>query len=162
MLGPDEAHYPDPVLFNTLFSQNIAYIPRDEMLDPIDQRDLGVVGTEGLLHPNYCMLTLPYPLEPAEPAGSHNLTGNPHLIAEYETKLHIATLKRTDGTSAIMVTVERAPDTCGPPGDYHLQADSRAIGAGVSCFAGACAPGVDADGVHRPAGDAYDIGAYER
>ena len=41
--------------------------------------------------------------------------------------------------------------------DYHLQTGSPAINAGTSSFA----PPVDLDGLPRPAGGAFDIGAFE-
>ena len=49
-------------------------------------------------------------------------------------------------------------------GDYHLQSGAVAIDAGTtSCAAGVsdCVPTTDFDGVSRPQGAAYDIGAYE-
>ncbi len=49
-------------------------------------------------------------------------------------------------------------------GDYHLRSGAAAIDAGtLSCAAGvtSCVPLLDWDGVARPVGTAYDIGAYE-
>ena len=49
-------------------------------------------------------------------------------------------------------------------GDYHLRGGAVAIDAGtLSCAAGVtnCVPLLDWDGVARPVGTAYDIGAYE-
>lgn len=49
-------------------------------------------------------------------------------------------------------------------GDYHLQASSPAIDAGTTACAPntpVCVPATDFDGVSRPQGSAYDIGAYE-
>ncbi len=49
-------------------------------------------------------------------------------------------------------------------GDYHLQSGAVAIDAGTtSCAAGVtlCVPATDFDGVPRPQGLGYDIGAYE-
>jgi uncharacterized protein YjdB len=49
-------------------------------------------------------------------------------------------------------------------GDYHLRSGAVAIDAGTtSCAAGvtSCVPRLDMDGVARPVGTAYDIGAYE-
>jgi len=49
-------------------------------------------------------------------------------------------------------------------GDYHLQKDAVAIDAGTTvCVAGVtlCVPALDLDGLIRPRGTAYDIGAYE-
>jgi parallel beta helix pectate lyase-like protein len=43
-------------------------------------------------------------------------------------------------------------------GDHHLAAGSAAVDAGSP----ECAPGFDLDGVARPAGAGFDIGAYER
>src|SRR5207247_2297381 len=42
-------------------------------------------------------------------------------------------------------------------GDYHLQSTSPAINNGTSTGA----PSTDFDGITRPQGSAYDIGAYE-
>ena len=50
-------------------------------------------------------------------------------------------------------------------GDYHLQSGAVAIDAGTTlCAAGVslCVPLLDLDGVARPKGAAYDVGAYER
>ncbi|WP_410627636.1 right-handed parallel beta-helix repeat-containing protein [Amycolatopsis sp. cmx-8-4] len=44
------------------------------------------------------------------------------------------------------------------PGDYHLAAGSAAVDTGSA----ALAPAFDLDGVPRPAGAGFDIGAYER
>jgi len=49
-------------------------------------------------------------------------------------------------------------------GDYHLRSGAAAIDAGtISCAAGvtSCVSLLDWDGVARPVGTAYDIGAYE-
>jgi uncharacterized protein YjdB len=49
-------------------------------------------------------------------------------------------------------------------GDYHLQSGAVAIDAGTTtCAAGitSCVPLLDFDGIARPVGTAYDIGAYE-
>ena len=49
-------------------------------------------------------------------------------------------------------------------GDYHLRSGAVAIDAGTTrCAAGmtGCVPVLDFDGIARPAGGAYDIGAYE-
>jgi hypothetical protein len=56
-------------------------------------------------------------------------------------------------------------------GDYHLASGSPAINAGVTgaststgCVTGGiipCVPSTDFDGISRPQGAAYDIGAYE-
>lgn len=50
-------------------------------------------------------------------------------------------------------------------GDYHLQANALAINRGTTACAplGAspCVPPADFDGIFRPQGTAYDIGAYE-
>jgi List-Bact-rpt repeat protein len=50
-------------------------------------------------------------------------------------------------------------------GDYHSKAGSKAINNGTTqCATGVtgCVPSVDFDGVSRPQGPAYDIGAYEQ
>jgi len=50
-------------------------------------------------------------------------------------------------------------------GDYHLQSGAVAIDAGTTlCAAGVslCVPLLDLDGLARPKGAAYDVGAYER
>ena len=46
--------------------------------------------------------------------------------------------------------------------DYRLRKRSPAIDLGVAVFAGVQAPATDIDGAARPAGKAYDAGAYER
>lgn len=46
-------------------------------------------------------------------------------------------------------------------GNYQLYAGSLAVNAGVGVYLGEAAPANDADGGARPAGAAWDIGAYE-
>jgi len=46
-------------------------------------------------------------------------------------------------------------------GDYHLRSGSPAIDAGTSSLNGKSAPTSDLEGNARPAGGAFDIGAYE-
>jgi hypothetical protein len=47
-------------------------------------------------------------------------------------------------------------------GDYHLKAGSTGIDKGTTaCALTGCVPSTDFDGISRPQGAAYDIGAYE-
>lgn len=62
------------------------------------------------------------------------------------------------GISLVGNLVSTNPLLALPPIDFHLQAGSPAIGAGVAL---SDVP-VDFDGVTRPQGGTYDIGAYER
>lgn len=47
-------------------------------------------------------------------------------------------------------------------GDYHLAPASPAGDAGAAAYQGAGAPTADRDGVPRPQGSTWDVGAYER
>lgn len=74
----------------------------------------------------------------------HNLCWNPDGFGGQNT---------TFGTNAVIAD----PKFVNPPSDFHLQSGSPAIDAG----SGIGAPADDFDGVPRPYGIGFDIGAYE-
>jgi parallel beta-helix repeat protein len=156
-LQPDAPAYPDPVLFNNIFSNNIAYRWSGQFLEPVAQRDLEVFGADGVLHPHYCLLTVPYPTTATPPGQDNNRTGVPGFVDEYEPELSATTATG----EAIIVTVELPAGVCRLPGDYRLQPTSQAIDAGAAFFQRIRAPSTDKDNRPRPQGAGYDIGAYE-
>jgi len=161
-LGSGASAHPDPVLFNNIFSNNIAYLWNGYFLDPVAQYDLEVFGVDGVLHPHYCLLTLPYPTTDTPPGQDNNLTGGPNFVTDYEVEVSAAaTDGEPDSAPAIIVTVELSAGDCELPGDYHLQSISQSIDAGAALFQRIRAPSTDMDDQPRPQGAGYDIGAYE-
>lgn len=97
--------------------------------------------------------------------GTHNVYYNnivynnsPNIFLRYGTQSGTITLTSAQW-NALFVSY-----TGDMTGDYHLQSGAVAIDAGTtSCaYAGiTCVPSTDFDGVSRPQGAAWDIGAYE-
>jgi hypothetical protein len=154
--------FSDPVMFNNILSNNLAYTWNGQDLVRSGVIDLGVVGPAPVqyLHPTNSTLTAAYgaPMHP-----SNRIVADPAFLAPFELALDAAAVR--DVVDFVIVTIRTvAGGTLA--GNYHLGATSpaRAVGAAQSAVNGAVrAPLVDIDGTVRPApaGGAPDAGSDE-
>jgi hypothetical protein len=82
--------------------------------------------------------------------------GAPHITPTINYNL-VAQAPRVNGTATVSNNVIGAPSFVNAPTDFHLQASSPAIHAGIP-LAGVT---LDYDGNARPSGGPYDLGALE-
>jgi len=163
-------NFSNPVLFNNIFWDNragifnqslnggrggISGIGAPEDPEPVNVMDIEVFGTPALLNPQYCSLTQPYD------GGSNNVNGDPEFIDAYDTELTaVAFNMEPDFKSVKIVTV--VPEIAG---NYHLMGNSPVIDQGIDEITTETetipAPDTDFDGITRPQGAGYDMGAYE-
>jgi Right handed beta helix region/Purple acid Phosphatase, N-terminal domain len=89
----------------------------------------------------------------------HNVVADRFSIDDGESVVSLAQWRDATGQDEnSLVATPSALFVDGAADDYHLSATSPAVDAGVPLEA----PGVDLEGNARPAGTAFDIGAYER
>ena len=100
-------------------------------------------------------------------AGPHNVYNNNIVYNNSTANLDLCCGGTQSGTitsTAAQFSALFVNYTGDMSGDYHLRSGAVAIDAGTTrCAAGmtGCVPVLDFDGIARPAGGAYDIGAYE-
>ena len=87
--------------------------------------------------------------------GTHNIYRNNLVFQNSSSNFSLQHGKTAAGT--VSADPQFVNFTGDPTGDYHLRSSSPAIDAGISDSA----PTTDYDGVSRPQGPAWDIGAYE-
>ncbi|MCX8173266.1 MAG: Ig-like domain-containing protein [Thermoplasmata archaeon] len=83
-----------------------------------------------------------------------NCTDN---VVQFGSTVYNSTEIGSTGTGNLYGDPRFLNPAAGTGGNYHLQPGSPAIDNGTATGA----PGIDLDGVSRPQGDGYDIGAYE-
>ncbi|MTI84487.1 MAG: pectin esterase [Firmicutes bacterium] len=169
-LYTDPPNFSNPILFNNIFWDNRAGTFKQSLNEgrggingigaagdpePVNVMDLEVFGIPALLNPQYCSLTQPYA------GGSNNISGDPVFIEEYDTELTaVAFNMEPDFKSVKIVTV--VPELAG---NYQLTGNSRVIDQGINEVATETeiipAPETDFEGINRPQGAGYDMGAYE-
>jgi hypothetical protein len=145
--------FSDPSMFNNIVWQNEAfYLDGTGGLPSAGYIDLEVVGTTTpqFMTPNYSLLTAPYG------SGVMNITGTDPMLVDAINLNFVAVPFAGDPAFVSVLIISEPGD---PQGDYHLQAGSPAIDAGVASFDGVDAPSDDFDGDLRDASP--DMGADE-
>ncbi|HQR26823.1 MAG TPA: SdrD B-like domain-containing protein [Nocardioides sp.] len=161
--------FSDPVLFNNIFWDNRAGaragttvlgigLPGDST--PVDNWDLGMFDTPGLLSPTSSIVQ--------QDAGTHayntapsNSNAAPQVVAAYDVSVSFATWRQNPAfVDATLVAVDAPPDQLG---DYHLSGcpASPACNLGATAKGAVNAPTTDLDDQLRPALGGIDAGADE-
>ncbi len=156
--GSSAPGFANPVLFNNIFWDNLAFFWTGTDLVPAATPviDLEVFGgpPASFLNPTYSSLTVPYP------GGSNNLVGDPQFVNPYGTTLTAVPFRmEPDFVTVVMVTLDLPPVLLG---DYHVAGTSPVIDAGTAAVGPVLAPCDDIDADGRPNNGLYDIGADEQ
>lgn len=175
----DGSTFSDPVLFNNILWQNEAFhwgpvaaepgVPPDiagfDLISDgfIDLRVYPGAPAGACLDPRNSILSVPYgpdggactTTDPSNQVGTDPLFLTPVLqdLTATPNRLNL---------NEILVQVVRPEGTLVGFSDYHVQANSPAVDAGVASFAGVNAPCDDYDDDGRPNGTAWDVGADEQ
>ena len=188
-LPPGAPPYSDPVMFNNIFFDNLAFRwddppptdPDEEpglRLIPTAFIDIDVVGggPGDCLDPTYSFLSVDYGPDGADctATDASNIVGGPTELPDggwtndplfvLQLPAHrlevLATPNRLDMTQ-ISLFFDRPEGTLVGYTDYHILAGSPVIDAGIDIVGAVPAPTDDIDDDQRPIGDGWEMGADE-